>query len=198
MLVDPRQPKKSAGLPLLGTPCSRKIMTSQNELIFDPQLIRRFDINGPRYTSYPTADRFVEAFNADCHGDAAEGMRQFDHLGADLSPVGLLRRAIDKGQPLPPEVIAFEGMGDTKPVASNASETGRARNRRVEVEVWYDEPKAATMEQEVLVKEDFRQIKVCRVQELCLMRFQDGHAKRTRVNAAVFLTMVSPEFQVQK
>lgn len=33
-------------------------------LIFDPALIRRFDINGPRYTSYPTADRFVEAFDA--------------------------------------------------------------------------------------------------------------------------------------
>ncbi|MCL2590087.1 MAG: oxygen-independent coproporphyrinogen III oxidase [Betaproteobacteria bacterium] len=39
-------------------------MTSQHELVFDPELIRRFDINGPRYTSYPTADRFVEAFNA--------------------------------------------------------------------------------------------------------------------------------------
>ncbi|PLX67223.1 MAG: oxygen-independent coproporphyrinogen III oxidase [Azoarcus sp.] len=39
-------------------------MTSQTDLIFDPQLIRRFDINGPRYTSYPTADRFVEAFDA--------------------------------------------------------------------------------------------------------------------------------------
>jgi len=38
-------------------------MTTKN-LIFDPQLIRRFDINGPRYTSYPTADRFVEAFDA--------------------------------------------------------------------------------------------------------------------------------------
>jgi oxygen-independent coproporphyrinogen-3 oxidase len=34
-------------------------------LIFDPQIIRRFDINGPRYTSYPTADRFVEAFGAE-------------------------------------------------------------------------------------------------------------------------------------
>ena len=34
----------------------------QKDLIFDPQLIRKFDINGPRYTSYPTADRFVEAF----------------------------------------------------------------------------------------------------------------------------------------
>ena len=39
-------------------------MTSQPDLVFDPQLIRRFDINGPRYTSYPTADRFVEAFDA--------------------------------------------------------------------------------------------------------------------------------------
>jgi oxygen-independent coproporphyrinogen-3 oxidase len=28
-------------------------------------LLRRFDAPGPRYTSYPTADRFVEAFGAD-------------------------------------------------------------------------------------------------------------------------------------
>jgi oxygen-independent coproporphyrinogen III oxidase len=27
-----------------------------------PELLRRFDVVGPRYTSYPTADRFVEAF----------------------------------------------------------------------------------------------------------------------------------------
>lgn len=39
-------------------------MTTQKDLEFDPQLIRRFDINGPRYTSYPTADRFIEAFDA--------------------------------------------------------------------------------------------------------------------------------------
>lgn len=38
---------------------------SNNNLIFDPQIIRRFDTNGPRYTSYPTADRFVEAFGAE-------------------------------------------------------------------------------------------------------------------------------------
>ncbi len=28
-------------------------------------LLRRFDLNGPRYTSYPTADRFVDAFTAE-------------------------------------------------------------------------------------------------------------------------------------
>lgn len=27
-----------------------------------PELLRRYDVPGPRYTSYPTADRFVEAF----------------------------------------------------------------------------------------------------------------------------------------
>jgi oxygen-independent coproporphyrinogen III oxidase len=37
------------------------------ELIFDPQLVRRFDVSGPRYTSYPTADRFVEAFDAEAY-----------------------------------------------------------------------------------------------------------------------------------
>ncbi|MFG6449455.1 oxygen-independent coproporphyrinogen III oxidase [Roseateles sp. BYS180W] len=30
-----------------------------------PDLLRRFDVSGPRYTSYPTADRFVEAFTSE-------------------------------------------------------------------------------------------------------------------------------------
>ncbi|MDR0234490.1 MAG: oxygen-independent coproporphyrinogen III oxidase [Zoogloeaceae bacterium] len=38
---------------------------STEQLVFDQEIIRRFDVNGPRYTSYPTADRFVEAFNAE-------------------------------------------------------------------------------------------------------------------------------------
>lgn len=30
--------------------------------VVSPELLRRFDVPGPRYTSYPTADRFVEAY----------------------------------------------------------------------------------------------------------------------------------------
>ena len=37
-----------------------------SELVIDPVLIRTYDVSGPRYTSYPAADRFVEAF-----GDSA-------------------------------------------------------------------------------------------------------------------------------
>jgi oxygen-independent coproporphyrinogen-3 oxidase len=33
-----------------------------SDLVIDPVLIRTYDTAGPRYTSYPTADRFVEAF----------------------------------------------------------------------------------------------------------------------------------------
>jgi oxygen-independent coproporphyrinogen-3 oxidase len=42
-------------------------MTSHvNEVIIpDASLLRRFDGPGPRYTSYPNADRFVDAFNTD-------------------------------------------------------------------------------------------------------------------------------------
>lgn len=37
-------------------------MYPSSELVIDPVLIRKYDIAGPRYTSYPTADRFIEAF----------------------------------------------------------------------------------------------------------------------------------------
>jgi coproporphyrinogen III oxidase-like Fe-S oxidoreductase len=36
----------------------------------DVDLIRRLDRNGPRYTSYPTADRFVETFGPEAYASA--------------------------------------------------------------------------------------------------------------------------------
>lgn len=43
------------------------MISATGHIVFDPQIIRRFDVNGPRYTSYPTADRFVEAFGPDAY-----------------------------------------------------------------------------------------------------------------------------------
>lgn len=39
-----------------------------SDLVVDPALIRKYGGSGPRYTSYPTADRFVEAFNGPAYG----------------------------------------------------------------------------------------------------------------------------------
>jgi oxygen-independent coproporphyrinogen-3 oxidase len=35
------------------------MVSDSRSVIFDAQTIKRFDVNGPRYTSYPTADRFA-------------------------------------------------------------------------------------------------------------------------------------------
>ncbi len=41
-----------------------------SELVIDPVLIRKYDVSGPRYTSYPTVDRFVEAFGESAYRHA--------------------------------------------------------------------------------------------------------------------------------
>ncbi len=60
-------------------------MNTQKDVVFDPQLIRRFDVNGPRYTSYPTADRFVEAFDA----EALESWLAKRAIGGTSKPLSL-------------------------------------------------------------------------------------------------------------
>jgi oxygen-independent coproporphyrinogen-3 oxidase len=52
-----------------------------------PELIRRFGVCGPRYTSYPTTDRFVEAFTPD-HLDQALAQRR-DGAAAMMQPLAL-------------------------------------------------------------------------------------------------------------
>ena len=41
-----------------------------------PELLRRYDVPGPRYTSYPTADRFVEAFTGEDYARALRLRRE--------------------------------------------------------------------------------------------------------------------------
>ena len=52
-------------------------------IVATPELLTRFDVPGPRYTSYPTADRFVEAFGEDDYVLALQQRRQLSG-GASL------------------------------------------------------------------------------------------------------------------
>jgi oxygen-independent coproporphyrinogen-3 oxidase len=45
-------------------------------MIISAEWLKHFDVPGPRYTSYPTADRFVEAFG---EGQYAQALRQRSH-----------------------------------------------------------------------------------------------------------------------
>src|SRR5215470_10865370 len=48
--------------------------------------------------------------------------------------------AMQKILGLPASAIESDGRGDSHPIASNATAQGRAMNRRVEVEFWYNDP----------------------------------------------------------
>jgi len=45
-------------------------------MIISPELLQRFDVAGPRYTSYPTADRFTPDFGAAEYAAALRGLAQ--------------------------------------------------------------------------------------------------------------------------
>lgn len=58
-----------------------------HSLVLNPELLQRYDVAGPRYTSYPTADRFVEAFG-EAEYVQALGQRR-DGLAAKAYPLSL-------------------------------------------------------------------------------------------------------------
>ena len=51
---------------------SRSSGGAVNAVGFDADLVRRYDVNGPRYTSYPTANLFSERFTAASYAEALQ------------------------------------------------------------------------------------------------------------------------------
>jgi len=108
-----------------------------------------------------------------------------DNTGLSRERAGTVAEYFQRALGLPPEAISYEGKGDTQPVADNATEYGRAQNRRVEVEVWYDEIGQKMVEKEVIVPAQVNRVKVCRTETVCKMRYQEGHSHRVRLKNVV-------------
>ncbi len=124
-----------------------------------------------------------------------------DNAGLSRERAGQVAEFLQRALTLAPEAMTYEWAGDTRPIATNATEGGRALNRRVEVEVWYDQTKERIAQDQVLVAQEFKKVKVCRMETLCKLRFQLGHERRARIKNLVpplhyddETTDVSPEF----
>lgn len=104
-----------------------------------------------------------------------------DNAGLSRERAGEVAEHFQTVLALPAEAISYEWAGDTRPVASNETVAGRALNRRVEVEVWYDEVRERVAVEEVLVPHEIRRVKVCRMETVCKLRYLDGHSRRARV-----------------
>ncbi len=107
--------------------------------------------------------------------------RYGDNTGLSRERAGTTAEYFQRALNLPPEAISYEGFGDAQPVASNATEAGRALNRRVEVQVWYDEISEKLVEKEVIVPREVNRLKVCRIETVCKLRYKEGHSHRARV-----------------
>jgi flagellar motor protein MotB len=104
-----------------------------------------------------------------------------DNVGLSRERAGTVAEYCQQALKLPPESISYEGAGDSQPVADNSTEKGRQLNRRVEVQVWYDEIIDKQVEKEVVVPSAVNRIKVCRTETVCKLRYKDGHAHRARI-----------------
>jgi outer membrane protein OmpA-like peptidoglycan-associated protein len=74
-----------------------------------------------------------------------------DNLGLSRERAATTAEYCKRQLNLPPEAVSYEGLGESRPVATNATEEGRQLNRRVEVQVWYDEIGEIQVEEEVFV-----------------------------------------------
>ena len=111
--------------------------------------------------------------------------RYGDNDGLSRARAGEVAELLQSALALPAEAISYEWAGANQPIADNATAAGRAANRRVAVEIWYDEFKDATGTEEFVVKNDIKQVKVCRVETVCKLRYIEGHERRARVQNLV-------------
>jgi len=104
-----------------------------------------------------------------------------DNLGLSRERAGTTAEFFQRALHLPPEAISFDGLGDSKPVATNNTNAGRTKNRRVEVQVWYDQVDEQMVEKKVRIQQETKKIKICRIETVCKIRFKEGHSKRARL-----------------
>jgi len=108
-----------------------------------------------------------------------------DNVGLSRERAGTVAEYCQRALNLPPEAISYEGLGDSQPVADNSTEKGRQLNRRVEVQVWYDEIGQKLVEKEVVIPREVNRIKVCRTETVCKLRYKDGQSHRARVKNVI-------------
>ncbi len=85
------------------------------------------------------------------------------------------------------QTVSYEGKGPDEPLASNDTPEGMAKNRRVEIQVWYDKTLTHKIaEPKFIPAPPLVRTEICRQQAaMCRRIEQSGHEKRVVVENAV-------------
>ncbi len=84
------------------------------------------------------------------------------------------------------QAVSYEGRGSDQPLASNTTAEGMAKNRRVEIQVWYDKTTTRIVkEQKLIPAPPLFRTEICRVQAMCQRIERTAKDKRVVVENAV-------------
>jgi flagellar motor protein MotB len=109
-----------------------------------------------------------------------------DNIGLSRARAEIAAEFFQRALDLPPESVTYDGVGDTQPIALGNTEASKRKNRRVEVQVWYDEITETAIDKEVVIKADnLNRLKVCRAETVCKLQYRAGNAKRARLKNLV-------------
>jgi len=117
---------------------------------------------------------------------AAGRAKYGDNIGLSRSRAEATAEFFQRELDLSAESVSYDGVGASQPIASNNTAAGKAKNRRVEVQIWYDEITEKAVDQKVVVEaQRLNRIKVCRKETVCKLRYKKGNAKRARLRNLV-------------
>ncbi len=124
---------------------------------------------------------FIGHTDSDPLGGATKA-KYGDNVGLSKARAEIAAEFFQRELDLPADAVSYDGAGDSKPIASNKTVAGKSKNRRVEVQVWYDEITETAIDKEVVVAaEKLNRIKVCRKETVCKLSYKKGNAKRARL-----------------
>lgn len=114
-----------------------------------------------------------------------------DNLGLSKARAEKAARYFQRVLGLNDNAISWEGRGESEPIASNETEEGKLKNRRVEVQVWYEEAELPSIEPSMT------RTKVCGTQPMCqLAIFEDTKEKISIEHIAEPIRITTPiEFE---
>jgi outer membrane protein OmpA-like peptidoglycan-associated protein len=108
------------------------------DLVFDSRVLFDTDSDVPRAEAAPVLDALATAIRTEAPGLAITVLGHTDSVGSDAYNIDLSRRRAQTviadlvAHGVRPDQLSAVAIGKRQPIASNATDAGRARNRRVE------------------------------------------------------------------
>ncbi|HHO59773.1 MAG TPA: flagellar motor protein MotB, partial [Thiotrichales bacterium] len=128
---------------------------------------------------------FIGHSDSDKLGPALRA-KYIDNVGLSRARAQVAAEFFQRELDLAPDSVSYDGVGASQPIASDNTAAGKKKNRRVEIQVWYDEIKEVAVDREVVVPaKKLNRLKVCRRETVCKLSYKKGNARRAKLQHLV-------------